>query len=1373
MLRRRLLALSLSAALVTPVASAATAASSGLNDADRANWIVRFVEPALASYAGGAVVAKRDGAVLAATSPKATGALRLDVGSAASRAYLAELAQRREARLEAASLALGREIEPLFVYDAVLNGVALSLTAAEARAVASLPGVAAVEREQIDQLQDEVSTALIRAPELWSGAAGVSSRGAGVVVGVIDSGIHPAHPAFAGTAPVDGFVHTNPRGVPLGLCATGQATCTSKLIGIWDFTTGSGDTEPNNGLDRGGHGTHVAGTAVGNELPIVRNFAGGGQLNYRIRGVAPRANLISYKACEGEDVGCPGAWTLAALNQAVRDGVDVINYSIGGSNTSPWSRSDSLAMLDARNAGIVVAVAAGNRGPDGGTVTSPSDAPWVLAVANSSHGRRFVNRLRLSGGGSAPPLGGVIDGQGLTGPVGPALLGRDPLHPLCSQGSGDQTLPVTGASNPWPAGRWSGQIVLCDRGVQARVAKSNNVRLAGGSGTVLLNTAAEGESTVADEHSIPTTHIGFAAAQAVLQWLASGSGHTARIDGAQAEVLPANADIIAGSSGRGPSGVLSGVIKPDLAAPGSSIQSASHEGTGDASLSGTSMASPHVAGAAALLRGARPGWRADEIISALMTTARPVLTRTAGGAVLPPHAQGAGRIDLVRAVQAGLAFSPGFGEFAAGASAPAALNLPSLAFDRCLPSCGSLSRTVTDLVGGGTWQVGFSGPAGVTFSVSEPEFTLAAGARRTLAFSATINDPGLYGRWLHGTLTLARQGAGEAGEMRVPVVLRAPVSGLPAAQARSVTTDRGHFDLTLPALSLSMPDARFIGTRLVGLTSRSYTLTADPTPADRYDNLSNGVGWHLTTVPVPTSGAPTRYRIEVDLTTPGDTQTSLIVGNGSGPGSRNQLCESATRCVLDVEHPGDGPAQSYWMMVWNRSGSGNFTVTHSVLPMVAGTAADAAKLAVTGPGSATTAQTSRLRIGWNDPAWPVGEIRRGAVLVHAAPGELPMGVVPISFTRSAGEAAAQALGSGAEYAFGLPAGGSHERLFIDVPAGATELRVVSASAANLDLHLARRAFPAPAAGTPEAAAPPLIAAAPPRGEASHSATGPTGNEQIIVAHPPAGRWYVTPVNATAAPISARVTATVAGSAPIVRSGSYFNSSRGGHGLFLYPAGSQISGIWYTYLQDGTATWYFLQAAAPGANGLWRSPIFRSAWNGRSNTLTAVGEAFVTPTGPDAFAFTYTLDGETGSEPFTAFGRGCPSIGGVPIDASGHWFDPLRAGTGYSVQLFPNYEFYAVFAYDDRGVPRYLLAERTSLGGATETVSLDQMAGFCPLCSRGGNPLRTSIGTLTRTYAGGTLQRVQSNGTFIGGVTGLWAANDTVGPLGSTQGCAAP
>ena len=1356
--RRSLLALSLSLAIASASEAPPAAASMPESPSSRSMWIVRFAEPALASYTG--VQVKRGGKVMAATSPLVTGAARLDLQSSAVRAYRQELADRREARLDAAAAELGRPLQPAFVYDAVLNGVALELSAAEAAMMAAMPGVASVQRERIEQLQDDVSTALINAPEVWTGAAGVASRGENVIVGVIDSGINPTHPSFAAISPVDAYAHTNPKGTFLGLCATAAATCNNKLIGIYDMTT-EGGTEADTGIDLDGHGTHVAGTAVGNAVNITRSFASGAQLNYQIRGVAPRANLITYKACED---GCSSTWTTAALNQAVLDGVDVINYSIGGSNVDPWTSEGARAMLDARNAGIVVVVAAGNRGPDVGTVSSPSDAPWVLSVANTTHGRRYVNRLRLSGGASAPPSGGVLVGQGLTAGVGPAALVRDPVHPLCSQGTGDQTLPVTGASNPWLANRWNGQVVVCDRGGTARVAKSNNVRLAGGAGTVLLNTAAEGESTVADEHSLPTTHLGWTDAQALLQWLGNGSGHSARIDGVEVETLAGNADVLATSSGRGPSPVLPGVIKPDLAAPGSSILSASHQGNGDASLSGTSMASPHVAGAAALLRGAKPSWRADQIISALMGTARTSVSRRVGGSAVPANEQGAGRIDLARAVRAPLALTVPAGQFANGIASPASLNLPSMAFDGCSPVCAPLTRTVTDLIGGGSYRATFTGPTGVSLTPSEPEFSVGAGASRALQFNARINDPGLYGRWLYGSVRLARVGGSEDEALTLPVAFRARATGLPAAQSRNVDSDRGFFDLAVPGLNLASPNARFAGTRLVSLTTTRYTLTADPTPGDRYDNLTNGVGWHAISVPAPASGQPTRQRIEIELQSPAATFASLFVGNGGGPGSRNLICESATRCVLDVEHYGDPGAQVYWAMVQNRSGTGEFVVRHSVLPLAPAAADDSARLTATGPGNAAVGQGSAVRVGWNDPTWAVGEVRRGAVLVSAAPGQQPMGAIPYTLTRVAGPRAPLALAHARSETVGLAAGEAHEALFIDVPAGATQLAVTTSSAANIDLYLARR----PGNSGPGV---PSIPVAPVRSEASHASAGPTGAESVTVASPAAGRWYVTPVNASGATANVTVVASVSAAPPAVRPGGYFNADRSGHGVFLYPAGPDFAGLWYTYLQDGSSTWYYLQGPRPGANGLWRGTMFRSAWNGSANSLTPVGEATATPTGPDAFTWTWTLDGQTGSEPLSSFGRGCPSIGGQQVDASGHWFDPASAGSGYSVQLFPNYEFYTVFGYDARGVPRYLLAERSGAGAPTEILPLGQNAGFCPLCARSGDPTRTQVGTIERRYANGTLSGFTLNASYVGVVPGTWAANDSVTALGERQGCA--
>lgn len=1340
---------------------AAPSSAARLDPDGRGVWILRFVEPALASYQGQPLPG---GEVFAATSPLTTGAPRLAIDSPAAQAYLAELAERRESRLQMASDLLGRELTPLFVYDVVLNGVALKLNAREAERLGQLPGVAAIERERIDQPQDDVATAWTGAPQLWSGAAGVASRGERIVVGVIDTGIHAQHPAFAAVSPLDGYVHPNLRGGFLGLCASGQATCNNKLLGIWDFTTGTSDREPNNGLDANGHGSHVAGIAVGNALRLERPVPGGLPLRYEIRGVAPRAHLISYKACEGADVGCPGAWTLAAINQAVRDGVDVINYSIGGQNASPWGRSDSLAMLDARNAGILVVVAAGNRGPDEATVTSPADAPWVLAVANSRHGRRFANRLQLSGGATPPPAGGVLVGDALTGSLGPVPLARDPAAPLCSRGSGDTGLPPTGVSNPWPAGFWNGQIVVCDRGVQARVAKSNNVRLAGGGGMVLINTAAEGEGLVADGHSIPSTHLGFADGQALLQWMASGSGHRARLTGTAIEVDPALADRLNASSGRGPSRVLSSVLKPELSAPGTDILAADHDSFGDASFSGTSMAAPHVAGAAALLRAARPNWRADELHSALVGTARAVVRREEGGAATP-FDQGSGRLDIVNAVRAGLALRVPAGQFAAGSALPAALNLPALVFDRCNPDCGSLERRFSDLVGGGRWGVEVEAPAGVRLSPSLSQFTLGAGASTSLALAARIDDPALFGRWISAALILRRLEGDGVSDLRLPVLLRAPVQGLPTAQQRNLAGDAGWFDSALPGLNLPLPNARFAGTVLVPLLTNTYSLGPDPTPEAPFDNLSDGVAWQGIHLPAPASGQPTRYRIEIELLAPGGSNALLLTGNGPAPGSRNLICESTSRCVLEVEHPGSGSARAYWAMIWNRSGSGAFVLRHSVLPLVPAAPEAAARLVVTGPGELAAGEGGRLRVAWSDPLWPDATQRRGAVLISAAPGESPMAAIPWSFTRNDPLPVPRLLPTGETLALRLPAGAAHEHLVIDVPEGTTRLEVVQEGPGFVALHLARRPALEPASAVPS------IEVAPPRSAAVIADTSGATLKRLVLNAPAAGRWYATPVNngSVAAELSLR--ASLEGQGPRLRPGAYFNPERSGAGLFLHPAGSDWVAIWYTYLQDGSATWYYLQAPAPAVHGQWHSPIYRAAWNGSAATLTTVGQAVLTPRSADAASFSFTLDGETGSEAIRVLGRGCPRISGQILDNSQHWFDPRRAGSGYSVQFMapPSvgqaYEFFAAFVYDDQGQPRFLIGEGPAQDSADALFPLQQLAGWCPLCPRpAAGPQRVEAGHLLRRIESGRLRGITLDARLSLGVSGLWQVADAVEPL---------
>ena len=363
-----------------------------------------------------------------------------------------------------------------------------------------------------------------------------------------------------------------------------------------------------------------------------------------------------------------------------------------------------------------------------------------------------------------------------------------------------------------------------------------------------------------------------------------------------------------------------------------------------------------------------------------------------------------------------------------------------------------------------------------------------------------------------------------------------------------------------------------------------------------------------------------------------------------------------------------------------------------------------------------------------------------------------------------------ALASGVATTLRLEPGRQHPRLFIDVPAGATLLRVTSASTVDIDLFLS----PVPAPASPWADAniadTPDVSAAPFR-----ATTAGNGNETLQVdgAALTPGRWYVVPRNAGTAAGDLTVTATVTGTAPVVRRGSYYNEDRGGHGVFLYPAADQWAGIWYTYLRDTTPTWYYLQGPAPGANGIWNGTLYRSKWTGSGNALTVVGNALATPTAPDRFTWSFNLDGEAGSEPMLSLGRGCPQLGGTTIDSSGNWFDPANAGTGHSTQFWSGdgYQFFASFIYDGNDDPRYVVGEADTIGTAQQVLPLEQVAGFCPLCPRPGTPVRRTIGELVRTFENGRLKEILLSADYTAGVPGSWTSSDQVQTLGEhTQGC---
>jgi subtilase family protein/peptidase inhibitor I9 len=326
-------------------------------------YLIQFREQAVPSYRGG----------VPGLAPTAVpSGEKLDTTSRAVTAYADHLESAQAEFIERADRTAGRSVDVRYQYTYAVNGIAVDLTAVEARKVSRDPSVLTIVPDQMREIQSDAGPQWIGADKVWEGTNNdlpADFKGEGVVIGVIDTGISPGNRSFRATGD-DGYTVLKPASVTdyLGVCdptpIAGQVydpafPCNDKLIGAYNFVTAAPNT-PSNALDYEGHGSHTASTAGGSVVDGVVPVAGlPGASPFDISGVAPHANIIAYLGC------CTQAGLTKSIDQAIADHVDVINYSIGSSSPSAdaWTDFDTLGFLHAREAGIFVATSTGRVRP--------------------------------------------------------------------------------------------------------------------------------------------------------------------------------------------------------------------------------------------------------------------------------------------------------------------------------------------------------------------------------------------------------------------------------------------------------------------------------------------------------------------------------------------------------------------------------------------------------------------------------------------------------------------------------------------------------------------------------------------------------------------------------------------------------------------------------------------------------------------------------------------------------------------------------------------------------------------------------------------------------------------------------------------------
>jgi len=620
-------------------------------------------------------------------------------------------------------------------FDISLNAVSVKLNGATLDQVAASSMVRSAQYQGVYYPNAvDPDLAIVKAPEAWARAGGPANAGAGVKVAIVDSGIDAAHPCFSDA------------GYP-AQAQVGQTKFTNnKVIAARVFN--------NKARSRGytpeavdSHGTHVAGTVACNfETTTVVE---GVTLPYKMSGVAPRALLGNYNVFPSTVADARSEDILNALEAAYADGFDVVNMSLGG-GASGVQDLLTLAVDNLDRANMVVTVSNGNTGPGYRTVGSPGSAARALTAGASSVGHELFYVVTVGGTGYR-----AVKGEFGSGPV------TAPLRVL-----NDAQSPFNGLSlacNPFTGGSLAGTIALISRGDCDFAVKMRNVQAAGGLGAIVVNREPGIIIMGADDLPNPATIPGFMVDQADAAALKAADGLSATIpEFGTYEFVADHNDIIADFTAWGPTDV-DFRVKPDVMAPGVNVVSSiplSYCGGAPcfAFFNGTSMAAPHLAGSAAVVRQQHPGWSAAQVRSAIVNTADRGVVKDLDNETILNDANkvGSGRENLLAAVNATVALDPvsvSFGAVPAGSG------------------MGRQVRVLLTNVSGGaqtyTLQVADASGSGVAFSVPGGAVSLAAGE------SASVNV----------TMTAAKGAAGGHKQ----AVLRVAAGGQVVAQAMLYT----------------------------------------------------------------------------------------------------------------------------------------------------------------------------------------------------------------------------------------------------------------------------------------------------------------------------------------------------------------------------------------------------------------------------------------------------------------------------------------------------------------------------------------------------------------------------------------------------------